>query len=147
MNDIGHPVQVKRSGFFVSPKLYVLGCSPDGKVIDITSESVEDKFGLLEIKCPSSKFSVTPVDACSDKNFYLELCDNKPKLKEDHEYYDQVRGQMGLTGAKWCDFIVYTKVGMSIERIPFNNSHWKNLVTVFVMFILLISLPVAAKLA
>ena len=146
MNEIGHPVQVKRSGFFVSPKLYVLGCSPDGKVIDITTESVEDTFGLLEIKCPSSKFSVMPVDACSDKNFYLELCDNKPKLKEDHEYYDQVQGQMGLTGAKWCDFIVYTKVGMSIERIPFNNSHWKKLSDRLCSVYFTYFLPVAAKL-
>ena len=146
MNLISHPVQVKRSGFFVSPKLSVLGCSPDGKVIDITTESVEDKFGLLKIKCPSSKFSVTPVDACSDKNFYLELCDNKPKPKEDHEYYDQVQGQMGLTGAKWCDFIVYTKVGMSIERIPFNNSHWKKLSDRLCSVYFTYFLPVAAKL-
>ena len=93
----------------------------------IISDSVEDKFGLLEIKCPSSKFTVTPVDACSDKNFYLELCDSKPKLEENHEYYDQLQGQMGLTGAKWCDFIVYTRAGMSIERIPFNHSHWDKL--------------------
>ena len=44
---IDHPVQVKQSGLFVSPKLYVLGCSPDGQVSDITSDTVEDKFDLL----------------------------------------------------------------------------------------------------
>jgi hypothetical protein len=35
-----------------------------------------------------------------------------PKLKKNHEYYDQVQGQMGLTGTKWCDFVVYTQVRM-----------------------------------
>ena len=127
MNRIGHPVTVLDSGLFVSPKLYVLGCSPDGKVIDHTAESNEDKFGLLEIKCPSSKFSVTPEDSCSDTSFYLEMKGSQPKLKTNHVYHDQVQGQMGITGAKWCDFVVYTSVGMSIERIPFNQAHWEQL--------------------
>ena len=37
-----------------------------------------------------------------------------------HKYYSQVQGLMGVTGARWCDFVVYTSKGMSIERIPFN---------------------------
>ena len=65
---------------------------------------------------------------------------------EDHEYYDQVQGQMGLTEAKWCDFIAYTKVGMSIERIPFNNSHWKKLSDRLCNVYFTYFLPVAAKL-
>ena len=70
---------MEKSGFFVSPKLFYLGCSPDGKVIDISSI---DQFGLVEIKCPSSKFSVTPTEACSDPHFFLEVVDGKPKLKK-----------------------------------------------------------------
>lgn len=57
MYKIGRPIKVEKSGFFVSPKLFYLGCSPDGKVVDT---SCTDQFGLVEIKCPSSKFSVTP---------------------------------------------------------------------------------------
>ena len=127
MNKIGHPVNVKPAGFFVSSKLYVLGCSPDGMVIYHNFGSGGDAFGLLEIKCPSSKFTVNPADVCSDKNFYLEMQDSTPTLKRNHEYYDQVQGQMGLTGAKWSDFVVYTKVGMTIERIPFDQEHWHQL--------------------
>ena len=92
MEKIGHPVSVKQSGFFVSPKLYILGCSPDGKVIDTNAGSNGDEFGLLEIKCPSSKFTVTPTDACSDKNLFLEIQGNTTKLKKNHECYDQVQG-------------------------------------------------------
>ena len=34
---------------------------------------------------------------------------------------------MAITGAKWCDFVFYTKKGISIERIPFDPefSHGK----------------------
>jgi len=45
--------------------------------------------------------------------------DGKPTLKKRHIYYDQVQGQMVLTGAQWCDFIVYTNKGLSVERIKF----------------------------
>jgi len=30
-------------------------------------------------------------------------------------YYAQVQGQIGVTGAKWCDFITYTSKGIYIE--------------------------------
>ena len=53
MEKFGHPVSVKQSGFFVFPKLYFLGCSHDGKVIDTNASSNGNEFGLLEIKCPS----------------------------------------------------------------------------------------------
>lgn len=41
-------------------------------------------------------------------------------LKTNHKYYYQVQGQMGITGAKWCDFVTYTFQGMIIERIYFD---------------------------
>ena len=36
---------------------------------------------------------------------------------------------MGVTGAKWCDFIVYTSKGISIEQIAFDPVYWENLMT------------------
>ena len=48
-------------------------------------------------------------------------------MKKNNEYYDQVQGQMGLTGAKWCDFLVRTKEGVSIQRIDSDEEHWKRL--------------------
>ena len=33
----------------------------------------------------------------------------------------------GLSGASWCDFIVYTKKGISVERIPFDAAYWATL--------------------
>lgn len=44
-------------------------------------------------------------------------------------YYAQVQGQIGVTGAKWCDFITYTSKGIYIEWIAFNPACWENLKT------------------
>lgn len=99
----------------------------------------------MEVKCPSSKFGVSPAEACSDSNFYLEIKDGIPKLKKDHVYYDQVQGQMALTGAKWCDFVVYTSRGLSIERIHFDEEHWKKHRAILQHTYFRYFLPAAAK--
>ena len=101
-----------------------LACTPDGKVID---PGCTEPFGLLEVKCPETKLLVMPLDACSDSNFCCENVDGQCKLKITHPYYAQVQGQMGITGAKLCDFLVYTKKGMSIERISFDPQYWHEL--------------------
>ena len=43
-----------------------------------------------------------------NKQFSLKQTDNGIKLKENHNYYYQVQGQMGITGLKWSDFCVWT---------------------------------------
>ena len=119
------PVAVLKSGFVVSEAFPVLGASPDAKVIDFGCSIC---FGLAEVKCPHTKFHVTPLEACSDPNFFMEkISDTQCRLKRDHAYYGQVQGQMGVTGAKWCDFIVYTSKGIYIERIAFDPIYWGNL--------------------
>lgn len=60
----------------------------------------EDPFGLLEVKCPETKFQVSPLDACSDPKFFCERVGNMCKLKTTHAYYAQVQAQMGYTGAQ-----------------------------------------------
>ena len=49
------------------------------------------------------------------------------KLKESHQYYAQVQGQMGVGGRPWCDFVVYTKKDISIQRITFDENYWNKL--------------------
>lgn len=124
MNSRSMAVQVFRSGLVVYQKEPVLACSPDGKVIDT---GCRKPFGLLEVKCPETKFLVTPLEACSDPNFCCENSDGKCKLKVTHPYYAQVQGQMGITGTEWCDFLVFTKKGLSVERIAFDHQYWQDL--------------------
>ena len=116
LRKIQRPVKVLTCGLFVSPKISILGCTPDAIVMDL---SVEDKFGICEVKCPYNKMSVTPMEASSDPAFFMEIIDGKPQLKREHHYYDQVQGQIAITGVHWCDFVCYTKKGMAIERIFF----------------------------
>ena len=97
------PVAVLKSGFVVSKSCPVLGASPDAKVFDFGCSL---RFGLAVVKCPHTKFHVTPLEACSDPTFFMEkVSDMECKLKRDHPYYAQVQGQLGVTGAKWYDFM------------------------------------------
>ena len=121
------PVAVLKSGFVVSKSCHVLGASPDAKVVDFGCSLC---FGLAEVKCPYTKLHVTPLEACSDPTFFMEkVSETECKLKRDHPYYAQVQGQLGITRAKWCDFIVYTGKGIYIERVPFDATYWQNLRT------------------
>lgn len=124
MYSIRRPVVLFKSGLVVAMDAPFLGASPDSKVIEV---ACENQYGLVEIKCPHTKFHVTPLEACSDKTFFCEEIDGKPKLKDNHDYYFQVQGQLGVTKAMWCDFVVYTNAGMSIQRIPFNGQFWGTL--------------------
>jgi len=118
------PVVVLASGLVISQSHPILGATPDAKIIDV---GCEDCFGLAEVKCPWTKANVDPLDACSDTSFCMEKTGEKTCLKQTSEYYAQVQGQMGITGAKWCDFIVYTRRGIYIQRVPFNKEYWKSL--------------------
>ena len=70
---------------------------------------------------------VTPLEACEDPTFCCEAVNGQCKLKRDHSYYAQVQGQIGVTGASWCVFIIYTKKGISVERIAFDPVYWAEL--------------------
>lgn len=119
------PVQVLPSGLVISRSHPFIGATPDAKVIDT---GCTDYFGLVEVKCPQTKYNVTPVEACSDPNFFMEKNgDTNCKLKENNAYYAQVQGQMGVTGARWCDFVVYTNKGLFVQRIPFDIQFWEQL--------------------
>ncbi|XP_050404746.2 uncharacterized protein LOC126820664 [Patella vulgata] len=96
------------------------GASPDGIV---SCSCCQD--GLVEIKCPMSIAHTCP----SESNLpYLvnigELC----SLKKTHKYYSQIQWQMGISHLPWCDFFVYTRHGHFLERIPFDEKHFKNII-------------------
>ena len=65
------------------------------------------------------------IEACSKiKPFYCEIENGDIKLKRNHQYYYQVQGAMGIVGVEWCDFIIWTTKGMTIERIQFDKLFW-----------------------
>jgi len=123
------------SGFVINPSAPHLGASPDRKVYDTNSET---PHGLLEIKCPDKdSFYSCP---------YLKKQNNGTyKLKSTHSYYYQVMGQMGLTGEKWCDFLVKCRDDYHLERIAFNEDLWCSMKTALDSFFFLFHLPQMCK--
>lgn len=48
----------------------------------------------------------------------------KLRLKRNHKYYYQIQTQLALCELKFCDFVVWSPKGMSVERIFVNNDLW-----------------------
>ncbi|XP_078655658.1 uncharacterized protein LOC144902231 [Branchiostoma floridae x Branchiostoma belcheri] len=110
-------LKVAECGLFVHPQKVFLGATPDGLVeCDCCGE------GLLEVKCPRTAATEQPAD---DNTKFLHLSeDGIIQLNKNHAYYFQVQAQMGVTGRRWCDFYVYSKVGYHLERIHFKEDVW-----------------------
>lgn len=123
----GHPeLVVSTCGFLIDTTYSCLGASPDGAVYD--PSDVQQPFGFLEVKCPYSVRGMSPTEACATSGFCCELDagTGQLKLKESHQYYAQVQGQMGIGERLWCDFVVYTTMGLCVQRIPYNEDFWIN---------------------
>jgi hypothetical protein len=104
---------VHRVGFVINPTCMFLGCSPDRRIED--TDDTEQSWGLLEIKCTTS-YSIVE---CKYLQFNKQT--GKFHLKQSHDYYYQIMGQLGLTGHKWCDLYVMSQSDFHIERICFDQ--------------------------
>ena len=95
-------------GLILSFSFYFMGTTPDSFVsCSCCGEGVE-------IKCPLCKAHKTIEESCDDKNFCL---DSSIILKRNHPYFYQVMAHINISGRKYCDFIVWTMKGFSVERI------------------------------
>ena len=121
----GHSnIAVTPCGFHISSTSPFLGASPDGAIYD--PSTVAQPFGFLEIKCPYSARDLTPANACALTGFCcaLDTANGQLKLKKNHHYFVQVQGQMAIGGRPWCDFVVFTGQGVSVERIFYDEQFW-----------------------
>ena len=50
--------------------------------------------------------------------------DIRTLLKKSHNYYYQVQGQLATTQLPWCDFLVWTPYGTTIQRIERDVNLW-----------------------
>lgn len=123
-HNLGHrDLVVAPSGVIINPSWSFLGASPDGAVYD--PSNFQQPYGFIEVKCPYSVRNVTLTEACSHSGFCSRLNSvGQLELKETHQYYAQVQGQMAIGERIWCDFVVFTLKGISIQRIYFNQDYW-----------------------
>lgn len=53
-------------------------------------------------------------------------------LKKNHAYYNQVQGQVALTGYMWCNSAIWMEgkdgsaAHIDVEHISFDESFWEN---------------------
>jgi hypothetical protein len=108
-------------GLVVNPTYPFLGASPDGRVC------LDNETGILEIKCPFSVRQQTIEDACNRPDFCLEQINDTIQLKRTHLYWHQVQGQLLVTSAQFCIFVVYTEQDIHIEKIVPDTTTMQNL--------------------
>ena len=116
-----------RAGFVVCEQHPFIGVSPDAYVFDPSSVN---HFGLAEIKCPYKYRDLAPIDASKQSDFCCKLATRSDgtsvsELKRTHPYYSQIQGQLAVTERKWCDFVIFTNKGISVERIEYDHDFWE----------------------
>ena len=114
----GYDIKVEPYGLVIDEQNYVLGASPDGKV------SLNDSYGILEVKCSGEYKNVDPKDVCFiSKNPCIWYCKNSKEItiRKTHSYYDQIQMQLALTCQSFCDFIFYTNKGIVINQVEFDK--------------------------
>ena len=84
---------IVETGFCIHPNISNFGSSPDGYYYGDDSEK-----GVLEIKSPNQNTYM---------KYKVEIRDNASLLLTKPEYFFQCQSHMMVTGASWCDFVVY----------------------------------------
>ena len=125
---------VEEAGLFVHPDMPFIGASPDRI---ITCECCGK--GALEVKCPFCAKDGLP--DCEDKNFCMELKEDKWVLKQNHQYYYQVQTQLYVCRLTYADFVVWTENGMAYERISFDDKFFEVLLDTLKRFFIYGVLP------
>lgn len=110
-----------------------LGASVDG-IID---------NGIIEIKCPMKMYQ--PLIAKTSKlNYPIADFNSYNPIEYKHIYpthFAQMQGGMAICNKFFCDYIVHTPQLVYIERIPFLEDYWKNLLENLNIFINDLLLP------
>ena len=123
----GPTYQVSRTRIHISTTDPCLAASPDGIIVDSTQAEGRQN-DILEIKCPYSGRTMTPEVACQEANkFCSSLVDGQAILKKLHNYYYQIQGQLVITQLPWCDFVIWTPHGTSVQRIERDENLWKQM--------------------
>ena len=77
---------------------------------------------------------IDPKEAALQKKCFLD--GENWTLSPQSEFYHQIQGNMAITNTNWCDLIIYTKKGIHVTRVKFNEQFWINLEDNLVQFYL-----------
>ena len=121
---------VREAGLIVAKQNCLLACTPDGIVSCKCKTHVGKRSNawLIEIKCPSRGRNVCPKQAAIDF-CGVERVGTSYSLKKNHSYYTQVQMQLGLLEMRMCDLVVYTKQGLHVINVPFDDIFYASLIS------------------
>lgn len=116
--------KVYPSGLVINPDNCWLGCSPDARLV------VGGLFGIGESKCPEQHKNCDIFDAAktSDTLMLYVSDENKLEVRKTHSTYYQIQCQLALTGAQFCDLVVYTFQSLAVVRITYDEQFWCSIV-------------------
>ena len=97
------------AGLMVNHLYPHLGASPDGFV---QCDCCPGK-GLLEIKCPFTAKDSHP----NDLRGKPRSCLGVNGVITSHAYYTQIQGQLVIADRQYCDLVVWTTQGITMERV------------------------------
>jgi hypothetical protein len=101
------------TGLNISAEYPWLAASPDGL---ITCKCCGN--GCLEIKSPSTRRDMSAQEIADKGDYELELnAEGEPTLKRTSKWFHQIQGQMFVCQRVFCDFVLYTKKDIFVERI------------------------------
>ena len=100
---------------FVDTEYSYMGASPD-RIVSCCCGN-----GILEIKCPLSCSHTKPT--LENNDCLVELEENVV-LNNNNKYFDQIQGQIALTGSDWGDFLVYSSHGHFLQQNEYSESRW-----------------------
>lgn len=84
-------------------------------------------------------------EAIVTDNFCLIKNGESVVINKQHDYYYQVQGQLLITGAAYCEFIVYTKSDLSVVRVLPDNNFQMNMLNTLCDFYKTYAMPYLEK--
>lgn len=125
-------LRVHEKGLFISDKYPVLGCSVDGIC------SCKCKTGhpskIVEIKCPFSQRLSNPKDAGVKAKCVYDKEAGVWTVMSSCPYYAQIQGQLGLYGMEEADLVIFTKFGIHIATVKYDEKYFSEMVDKLISF-------------
>ena len=109
-------VRYRECGIFIDKTKQYLGASPD---LLIECSCCGER--VVEIKNP---FSIANEIPSAHNLSFSCMCNGQVALKQQHQYFSQVQGEMAITKRSLCYFFVYARNGYHLETIRFNATYW-----------------------
>lgn len=113
-------VQVKNIGLVISLVDPAFAASPDGIISCKCCGS-----GCLEIKCPSRLTKLSIQELANLNDFLIVSSEGEISINKTHSYFYQIHLQMYVTNLKYCDFIVWSKKELFVQRVPYDQQFFE----------------------